>query len=97
MGLLEWSPRDADDSMDGAWGLMQAGKANLSFPSPSMRAGNDYFAKRAGPYLQGAQTLPDFVAGMKKEGYNSQNPKYYEDLASVINNIGKWRAACGIQ
>ena len=79
-------------ALNNMWGLTRAGGNNLSFPS--IQAGNAYFTAHVGPFIQGAQTLPAFFSGLQKEGYNAVNPNYYSQLASRINSIPKWSAAC---
>lgn len=90
---------DHDFKLNNLWGLTQAGGNNIQFSS--FKAGNDYFARRVGPYIQGSAGVPDFFAGLKKEGYNSANPNYFSEdpnkgmLFNRISNIGKWAQACG--
>lgn len=80
--------------LNNLWGLTQNGGNNMKFPSPE--AGNAYFVKRVGPFIQGAQSTPDFFNGLKKKGYNSKNPNYYSLLAGRISSIQNWGQACGV-
>jgi len=87
-------------ALNNLWGLTQGGGNNISFSS--VQAGNAYFVSRVGPYIQGAQTVPAFFAGLQKEGYNSANPNYFSMdpnkgmLFNRISNIQKWGQACGV-
>ncbi len=106
VGLASYESGWLDDhnfALNNLWGLTQAGGNNIQFSGP---AGNpqpstDYWEKKVGPFVQGTTTVKDFFAGLKKEGYNSANPNYFNldprkgDLANRIANIGKWKAKCG--
>lgn len=87
-------------NLNNLWGLTQAGHNNISFSS--VQAGNAYFVSLVGPYIQGAQTITDFFAGLQEEGYNSTNPNYFNTdpnkgmLSNRISNIQKWGQACGV-
>src|ERR1017187_3682198 len=87
-------------NLNNLWGLTQAGHNNISFSS--VQAGNAYFVSLVGPYIQGAQTITGFFAGLQEEGYNSTNPNYFNTdpnkgmLSNRISNIQKWGQACGV-
>ncbi|HET7464642.1 MAG TPA: RHS repeat-associated core domain-containing protein, partial [Longimicrobium sp.] len=86
---------DHNYALHNLWGLTQAGGRNLSFPS--FQAGNDYFVQHIGPSVRGSSTVPEFVAALRRHGYNSVNPNYDSTLTNRINNIPKWEAACGVK
>ena len=97
VGLSSYESGWLDDhnlALHNLWGLTNAGGNNLSFPS--FQAGNTSFVNLLSPYIQGAQTLPAFFNGLKKEGYNSLNPQYWNTLTNRINNIAKWETICGV-
>jgi RHS repeat-associated protein len=77
------------------WGLTQAGGNNINFSSYA--AGNAYFVSRIGPFIRNAQTVQQFEAGLKAEGYNSTGPNYWTTLADRIANIKKWEKRCGVK
>jgi hypothetical protein len=102
VGLSSYESGWFDDhnvKLNNLWGLTQAGGNNIPFLS--IQAGNDYFVTKVGPFIKGAQTIPVFFAGLKKEGYNSANPNYFsQDLSkgmlfNRISNIKKWAEKCG--
>ena len=106
VGLASYESGWYDDHNYGLrnlWGLTQAGGNNIQFSGSDgdPQASTDYFEKRVGPHIQGADTVAKFFAGMKAEGYNSANPDYFNldpkkgMLANRIGNIGKWKAKCG--
>jgi hypothetical protein len=82
-------------ALQNLFGLTNAGGNNLSFPS--FQASANYFVSLVSPYVQNAQTIPAFLAGLSKEGFNSVNPNYNSLLTNRINNIGKWEAKCGVK
>ena len=101
VGLVSYESGCLDDhnaKLNNLWGLTQAGGNNISFSS--MQAGNLYFVAKAGPYIQGTQTIPSFFSGLKKEGCNSVNPNYFSMnlrrgmLFNRISNIQKWAKTC---
>lgn len=68
----------------------------------TVQAGNEYFVRRVGPHIQGAQTITEFFLGLRKEGYNSKTPDYFSMdmkrgmLFNRISNIEKWGRTCNV-
>lgn len=103
VGLASYESGWLDDhnaALNNLWGLTKAGGNNLGFSS--FQAGDSYFVQLLSPFIQGDQTLSDFFAGLKAEGYNSANPDYFNldpakgALANRISNIEKWATICGV-
>jgi RHS repeat-associated protein len=103
VGLASYESGWLDDhnaALNNLWGLTNAGGPNQGFSS--VQAGNSYFVQLISPFIQGDQTLSDFFAGLKAEGYNSANPDYFNldptkgPLANRISNIQKWATICGV-
>ena len=106
VGLSSYESGWLDDhnyALNNLWGLTEGGGNNIHFSGPpgNPQPSTDYFEKKVGPFIQGVDTVAKFFAGLKKEGYNSANPDYFNldpskgDLANRIANIGKWKKRCG--
>jgi hypothetical protein len=86
---------DHNQGLHNLFGVTEAGGNNLSFASYQKAA--DYWIEHFGDYVQGTKTMDDFVAGIKKSGYNTVNPYYYTKLKAQLNTLLKYEKACGIQ
>jgi hypothetical protein len=51
--------------------------------------------KYFGQYVAGAATSNDFVSGLRRAKYNSENPVYYGTLSRIIAQIPADRKSCG--
>jgi hypothetical protein len=77
------------------FGVTHGGGKNLSFATYQQAA--DFWVKTFGPYVQGAATISDFIAGLTKAHYNTVNKNYYVELKKQLATVMKYKQACGIQ
>ncbi len=76
-------------------GITQAGGNNLAFDT--YQACIDYWELHFGARVKGIQDLDAFIAAMKKIGYNSVNPAYYETFKKVYASVQRYKLACAVK
>ena len=83
---------DHNHRLNNLFGVTNAGGKNQSYASPQASA--DYWIRNFGDWVRNAQTIDDFVEGLRYNGanpYNSVNPNYdihiRQQLLSVQNRI----------
>ena len=46
---------------------------------------------------QGARTLGEFIAGLRRAQYNTRDPNYDAELTRVLPSVQRFKRACGIE
>jgi len=76
------------------FGLTENGGPDLSYVGRGgYQASADYWVRRIGPYVRNKKTMPDFLKGLRTEGYN-RNPAYYPTIGNQLRWVRKWERIC---
>ena len=57
------------------------------------KEGADVYVKTVGPYVTGAKTMEEYVAGLQKAGYNAKE-SYYDTIKKQLDVLRKHEADC---
>lgn len=86
---------DHNAALHNLFGVTNAGRNNLNFPS--YQASADNWIRRYAAFVQGARTIEEFANGLKKvppNGYNTVNPNYYSSLVHQLHTLQRYKAIC---
>jgi RHS repeat-associated protein len=84
-------PRHAEE-LNNPFGVTDRGGKDLSYPD--LDAAFAYWAAHFGRYVNGAQTIDAFWAGLQKEGYNSKNRHYGPELKDRFDQATWFSQEC---
>jgi hypothetical protein len=85
-----WNGQHAQD-LHNLFGLTKGGGRNLRFST--YKEGANVYVKTVGPYVTGAKTMEEYVAGLQKAGYNAK-ASYYDTIKNQLDVLRKHEADC---
>jgi len=89
-----WNGEHAQE-LHNLFGVTHGGGNNFNYSSYD-EAARDWI-RRYSSYVASATTIDDFVAGLKKAGYNSLDKKYYDKIKKMVESVDKYASLCNVK
>ncbi len=89
-----WGTDEHNRLLNNYFGVTYAGKDNQGYDSPEQA--RQYWINTFGANVKGATDIDDFIAGLKKDSYNTEDKNYYPDLKDAYYSVLRHRLRLGI-